>query len=268
MPHRPSDVLANALQLARLGVLVFPCHADKRPATPNGFYDATTDARLIRSMQWHGRLVAMPTGTASGFSVLDVDFARHPEARTWFREHSDRLPETYLVETRSGGGHVYFRHDGRVRNSVGRIARGIDVRGKGGLAILWDPEGFAAWLEADHPIAMWPDWLRVPEPARRAASAPRGTSNGTTVADASRGAGLIAFVEKSVEGERNARLFWAACRLAGLWFPRERDRDAAIDALRDAAISTGLEEDEVIRTIESAFARVAQDQGEERSDYA
>ena len=37
-----------ALQYARSGIPVFPCNPlDKKPLTPNGFYDATTDEAQI-----------------------------------------------------------------------------------------------------------------------------------------------------------------------------------------------------------------------------
>ena len=41
-------ILECALQLAKKGYAVFPCHPDKRPATKRGFYDATRDSGLIR----------------------------------------------------------------------------------------------------------------------------------------------------------------------------------------------------------------------------
>ncbi len=40
----------TAFDLAQRGLPVFPCRADKRPITENGFHDATTDAETIR--QW------------------------------------------------------------------------------------------------------------------------------------------------------------------------------------------------------------------------
>lgn len=65
--------------------------------------------------------------------------------------------------------------------------------------------------------------------------------------------GLIRTVGAAAVGNRNAALFWAACRL------RERDAceidDAeGRDALRDAALASGLSEPETERTLDSALS--------------
>jgi hypothetical protein len=147
-----------------------------------------------------------------------------------------------------------------LRNSTSTIAVGVDTRGDGGYAILWQPEEFADRLEAGSPIAMWPDWLRPPEPARPAHVR---AMAGTRVANRLDVERLIGRVARSVKGERNAILFWANCRLAEKRFPRPEDRDAAIDAMLAAAIDIGLEERQSIRTIESALATIARAQAAE-----
>jgi hypothetical protein len=64
----------NALQIALgLGLPVFPCLPCKRPATPHGFKDATSDPDCICRFDWHDRLIGVPTGQVSGLAVLDVD---------------------------------------------------------------------------------------------------------------------------------------------------------------------------------------------------
>jgi hypothetical protein len=76
----------------------------------------------------------------------------------------DLLPETYTVRTPSGGGHYYFRlpdgHPG-VKNSVGVVAPGIDVRSTNGYVLAAGsrtPQGAYA-VAVDAPIAAAPDWL-------------------------------------------------------------------------------------------------------------
>jgi hypothetical protein len=259
MSARPN--LETALRLGRAGIPVFPCinSARKKPATAHGFYDASTNAERIRNMPWHGMLIAMRTGEASGFSVLDIDLPRHAEAGDWFDAHDARLPSSYFIQTRSGGLHGIFRHRAGLRCSVKQICLGVDVRAEGGYAVLWQPEDFADWLEDRRPIAPWPGWLRPPEPARTAPA----RANCGAIADRYRVECLIGRVARSVEGERNSILFWANCRLAGMWFPRDADRNAAIDAMLDAALSAGLSEAETTRTIESAFKRIERDQAAE-----
>ena len=101
-----------ALALAATGLPVFPCTADKKPAIPrakggNGFHDASTDPDWIREL-WDlagaaGQLVGVPTGSASGFDVLDIDPRHGGDA--WEIENSDRLGETRMHSTPSGGRH-------------------------------------------------------------------------------------------------------------------------------------------------------------------
>lgn len=64
---------------------------------------------------------------------------------------------------------------------------------------------------------------------------------------ARQGQGLVQFVRAAHEGQRNTRLFWAACRAYEHGFG-----EALADALTDAAIGTGLTEQEARAAIASA----------------
>jgi hypothetical protein len=118
---------------------VFPCRPrTKTPATRNGLKDATVDVGLIRGWwrQWPDANVAIATGKPSGLLVIDVD----PDGLGAWSALCDKhaMPPTATVQTPRGGLHVYFAHDfslGDVRNSAGRIAPGIDVRGTGGYVV-------------------------------------------------------------------------------------------------------------------------------------
>ena len=65
-----------ARELARLDVPVFPCApGGKRPIPERGFHEATTDAGQVDAW-WRrrpGASLAVPTGTASGVVVVDID---------------------------------------------------------------------------------------------------------------------------------------------------------------------------------------------------
>lgn len=56
--------------------------------------------------------------------------------------------------------------------------------------------------------------------------------------------GLVDFVCKSTEGERNARLFWASCRAGELIAEGVVDERTVIAALQDAAADRGLSSSE------------------------
>jgi hypothetical protein len=153
--------LDYALEYCRLGLAVFPlnypvlhegemtcsCHhlhcknAGKHPAgglVPNGVLDATTDKGIVQS--WFGGRswnVGIATGKISGIVALDCD-PRHGGDKSLAALIAEQgpLPETLRFRTGGGGEHILFRHPGgSVRNSVSKIAAGIDVRGDGGYIV-------------------------------------------------------------------------------------------------------------------------------------
>ena len=72
------------------------------------------------------------------------------------------LPLTACVATPNGGRHFYFRRNGvEIRNSAGKLATGLDIRGDGGY-VLAPPSRLAAGryarCQAGSPVPM-PEWL-------------------------------------------------------------------------------------------------------------
>src|SRR5215207_6148641 len=100
--------------------------------------------------RWPRANWAVITGRLSGIVVVDVD-PRHrgDHALAELEQRHGDLPWTAVVETPSGGWHVYLRHPGgRIPNSASRIGLGIDIRGDGGLALLPPsrrPDGAYRW---------------------------------------------------------------------------------------------------------------------------
>ena len=233
---------------ARYGWAVFPCRLDKRPACPHGFKDASRDPPEIEALwrRYPGPLVGIATGAVSGIWVLDVD-VKHQEAVDWWRRHDRLLLPTRAYRTRSGGVHCYYRDADGLPNSTRRPVLGIDVRGEGGYVVFW----FAAGLECldESPPAPWPAWLRrrVERPV-----APPAAERGVWSGDPDAGLrGLLDKVAGAAEGERNALLFWAACRLFGRGL-----KAGEVEALLvPIAVSTGLADPEARRTIASAANR-------------
>ena len=174
-----AEIIQIAKNLAQnCGYPVFPCeHEKKRPAWSkheggNGFHDATLDPAEIERLFAHPRagLIGIPTGSASGTSVLDLD-VDHALACAWFHKYQRYIPKTRSYRTRRGGLHFYFNHRDGVRNSEAKPVKGVDVRGEGGYVIHWYSAGFEC---LDHsPPAPWPAWLTEtiwPPPLVRQAS--------------------------------------------------------------------------------------------------
>lgn len=137
------EVLAElALAFSKAhSVPVFPCRQDKSPTTNHGFKDASSDPAVIREMfaDVEAEYIAMPTGAVTGVSVLDIDVPKDDSPVSgfdWLNVHRNLIPQTRTVQTPSGGLHYYFRHVEGLRNSNGRIAARVDVRGDGGLIIV------------------------------------------------------------------------------------------------------------------------------------
>lgn len=244
----PDEALRCAQNLAKnCGWAVLPVHADKAPACPRGFKAATADPDEIAELWrcWPAPLIGIATGEASGISVLDLD-VKYPEAVRWWRANEKRLPETRAYRTLNAGVHCYFRHKPGVCCSTGQPVRGVDARGDGGYIIHWFAAGFEA-LDHSAPAA-WPSWLAneiwPPQPAAPAPVArwPRGNA-GRAIA------GILRVVETAAEGERNARLHWAACRLAERAVPEAE----ALAALLPAALRVGLPAVEARRTVASGL---------------
>ena len=128
---------------------------------------------------------ALLTGSRSGGTVvLDVDVKDGGFARLEQLEAAlGPLPETRTVRTPSGGLHLYFQTDVKLR-SVARVnvpgvpvvktaagaIDGVDLRAEGGIVVLPGcPRGYV--VEEDHPIAQLPPaWLTALPKARAALS--------------------------------------------------------------------------------------------------
>lgn len=242
-----ASALADALALAEYGLAVFPCLPSKAPACPQGFKRASRDPAAVRELwrRWPSSLIGIATGIPSGLAVLDIDAGKGGGA--WWAAHRAALPETRTIRTRSGGLHLWFRHLPGLRCSAGTIAPGVDVRAEGGYVIAWHRAGLPVLRDAAP--AAWPAGLISPaaKPSIRRTDPPR-------VPDDAQLAALLRFLAAAGEGERNKRLFWAGCRMAGMVASRFMTRGEAESLLLPAGRMLGLSELETGRTVRSALA--------------
>lgn len=175
-----------ATGMARKGMRVFPCGADKKPLTSHGFKDASSDENVIRAWwtRWPDAGIGMPTGKINNILVLDVDQddKKGIDGEAALQVVIDRegvtLPSTRMVRTPRGGLHVYFKYPGQtVKNSTSKIGPGLDVRGDGGYVIAppsKNGNGKEYSVVIDGPIADLPAAFvkLIVEPVRPQAPAP------------------------------------------------------------------------------------------------
>lgn len=167
-PIERTSVYLAALSYARLGLPVFPIRKNsKAPATQHGVHDATTNERLIKN-QWQrvfrrNEAVAIACGGHVRLLVVDVDTKTNQNAESLLPE----IPPTTIVQTPSGGKHIYFRLPPNVnaKNAVS-ILPGIDIRWQGGYVVAPPTQGYTFLQNAlfetndvNKTIALAPQWL-------------------------------------------------------------------------------------------------------------
>lgn len=137
------NLLRAAMAYGALGWRVLPCQpSGKTPILKDWPNRASTDPDVITSW-WRDQPtanIAVATGPGSGIFVLDVDGAEGEAALAELERKHGPLPDLF-PQQRSGSGngwHAFLAWpEGRtIRNSAGRIGRGIDVRGEGGACML------------------------------------------------------------------------------------------------------------------------------------
>ena len=169
-------IVEFAIDYAHRGWHVFPCSPrDKKPLTPNGFYDATRNENQIRAWwrKWPDAIIGVRMGGLSGVWALDPDAPKKPgdpDGRAKWQSLIEKhgAIHTHTHNTPGGGQHLLFKWDADrpVTNKEGHLkGLGINVRGEGGYIIAppsarYDGNKYevADPLDFFH-FATAPDWL-------------------------------------------------------------------------------------------------------------
>ena len=290
-PRADPVLLRAALAAAMRGWHVFPCAVGgKRPALRGNWQDlATTSPGQVRG--WWSRApynIGIACGP-SGLVVIDLDLPHEDRGNQndddddkgvlfplsgadrlsgLARRHGERYPGgTYIVDTPSGGCHLYFSaadgaEGGRVRNSAGLIAPHVDVRADGGYVVgAGSRVGGRVYAErARRAPAALPPWLahlirEAHEPPGLPAPRPPLTdrAQGRAYAMAALRA-ETARVASARPGTRNDTLNRAAFSLGQLVAAGLLPPVPVITGLISAAMQAGLSEKEAARTVRSGMA--------------
>jgi hypothetical protein len=274
--------LDGALWLIRHGFPVFPCD---HPALPRcaglhktcdgsrGKHPAaaftrawTLDERKVHETFARGlRNPAVAVGACSGpegARLLVVDSDRHGAIEDVASARGEQWPATMRVWT-AKGHHDYLWAPAALKlgNGLGQLQGQFDGDVRAGNAYVIGPGALHAsgvlyeLDDAERPPTAAPGWLlqallTKPQYAARRTHWRDASYHPSPASRSVRG--LVAFVLDSRPGDRNNRLFWAACRAAE---DAQDGREDARDALLDAAVRAGLDEREASATIRSAYNR-------------
>lgn len=255
---------AEAAAYARAGWPVFPVRASqpdclapescacKAPLTRHGVDGATTDLAAVE-LYWRRHPdanVAIATGWP-GPVVLDVDVAHGRPGYASLNEaiRAGLVPAPMAtVRTPSGGLHLYYAPTPGQRNGS-LPERGLDWRAERGYvlappsAVHGKPYVCTSTRAEGVPIdfSKIRDHFQIAQ-ARRKWQPRDGARDTSRLAD---------WVARLQPGNRNSGLWWAAWRAA------QAGDHAVVDQIARAALSTGLGQREVDRTITSALHAAA-----------
>lgn len=136
---------------------------EKKPATPHGFYDATTDVEDIRA-RWSRNPdfnIGLRMGELSGLMVLDVDPDRGgtESLGRLFADHMDF--ESLVVETGGGGHHIYLQYDPTLTSRKDFLP-GLELKSDGTYVVVppsIHSSGRRYEVFCDSDVAPCPQWL-------------------------------------------------------------------------------------------------------------
>jgi len=201
-------------------------------------------------------------GVHSGVTVVDVDPEGMETLAGWEFDHG---PITTLrTRTPRGGNHLYFRHIIGIKNGVGGSSGdipGVDTRNDGGYAIAPTKSGYE-FFDPDAEIEEIPDWLKKilqennyfksQERTKLATKEPIKKTEKASKAGAELLSQELSRVKNAKEGTRNSTLNSSAFKVFRHVASGEIPETEAFQSLLTAGLLSGLEHDEVEKTLESA----------------
>jgi hypothetical protein len=132
-----TNIIAAAQQLGRLGFRVHPLKAKDQPYTK---YSQTATSDLDKIANLFGSFKDPMIGIATGQGLVVIDDDRREGLDEELTRAAGRI-----ATTPKWGVHYYFACTTPLRNSVGKLAAGVDVRGEGGYVVAPPTDG-RVWL--------------------------------------------------------------------------------------------------------------------------
>lgn len=234
-------------RIVRLGYKVIPLAKNKKlPLIAEWTTKASSDESVITAWEdsFPGCNWGLATGRISGVIVIDID-PRHGGDISWRKLTEGKTIKTSVCKTGGGGEHYYFKvpNSLQIKNAVLTTHPGIDIRGDGGQVVI-PPSTHQSGLQYTWQFAPWdvspaeiPDWLLkiISTPSSK-----------------------ITIGQPMVEGHRNDSIFHQALGLARQDVPIEFTI-LTMKTWRDSSHAKDFPDDEIEKTVESAYKRAEQE---------
>lgn len=265
------DMRAAAVALAQRGFRVFKLAEGGKQALTAGWPATATAWPDAVHKMWSD-----PTGDplhhnigvlADGLLILDPDVKRREAGVDGLASLADMVDtfgldtNTFTVSTPTGGRHLYYRlpEGQQVRNSVDRIAPGIDVRGYHGYVVGPGSvvDGVAYTIINDAPLLEAPEWLvkAAGKPRERTAGAGEGVSELDAPNDVRRA--MIYLKEEapvSVHGRARDTLYRVAARVKDFGISEQENQSLIVEHYLDSPrCEIPWEIDAVAETVANAY---------------
>ena len=193
-----NPALNTALTFAKSNIRVFPLKNNSKSEQVLRSWKEEASCSKFQINGWFiGRNYNVGICTGNGLIVIDVDCKHSREGIDLIKEYAERFPKTLVVQTPSGGYHLYYKVDKEIGNRVG-LYEEIDIRGENGYVVgAGSTIGEREYkVIRDYPIAEANEavysFLEGPKQEHRQ--------------------GIYSF-EKIAQGKRNDTLFHLACFL-------------------------------------------------------
>jgi len=265
---RKAENASAADDLARRGFAVFPIYLrDSGDWLPIAGWPekATADPEQVAAWwrRWPNARVGLPAGERNGVTIADVDTKNGKDgvstlAALGFPDLAALTP--VRVRTPSGGWHLFFRYDERLKNWVGKIGEGIDIRNNRGFVVApgslkgdsrYEPVG-SQLGECDLPA--FPEVLiPPPEPERAPVEVITNAAANQIEWAEDQLSELAGRLAATAAGGRNDTLNHAAMWAGGAGAHGFLDRDAVRAVLWAAAEAAGMREPEFRTTFRSGW---------------
>lgn len=217
----------------------------KIPIFDNWQHDVSNEPAKLQ--EWATVTQDFGIATGFGFIVIDVDVKKENGFANLAAKGVE-LPKTLTQTTLSGGAHFFYKTNKQIKNSVGKLAKGVDVRSTGGQVKVYDWTVIHKYDEIKELPKQIEDIL-LSEVVESKKQIPVRFLNPEVELE-----NILEELVCAPEGERNATLFVKACEIKSKLINNgQLNYDHAYQKTYNIAVSMGLKGSESKATIISGF---------------